>query len=149
MDLGFRAAATTATSHCWRAWGLHTLPVTPPDASAPRQLRTCSWQCLHTWVVLPMPPHPQPLLAGLGRPSESGILVENVGWSWVGDSQEFYVQGGVKQSSVISLSLFLPVMDPLLRQLQASGLCLSISNFYAGPSSTLMMSEPWILVGRP
>ena len=50
----------------------------------------------------------------------------------MGDSQEFYIQRGVKQGSVISPGLFLPVMDPFLRQLQASGLGLSISNFYAG-----------------
>ena len=47
-------------------------------------------------------------------------------------SQEFHVQRGVKQGSVLSTALFLLVMDPLLRQLQASGLGLSISKFYAG-----------------
>ena len=35
-------------------------------------------------------------------------------------------------NSVLSPALFVLVMDPLLRQLQASGLGLSISNFYVG-----------------
>ena len=39
------------------------------------------------------------------------------------------VETGVKQGSVLSPALFLLVMDPLLRQLQATGLGLSI---YAG-----------------
>lgn len=37
----------------------------------------------------------------------------------------------MKQGSVLSPVLFLLVMDPLLRELQASVLGLSISNFYA------------------
>ena len=39
---------------------------------------------------------------------------------------------GVKQGSVLSPALFLLVLDPLLRELQRSGLGLSINNFYAG-----------------
>ena len=47
-------------------------------------------------------------------------------------SKEFTVERGVKQGSVLSLALFLLVMDPLLRQLQASGMGLSVNEFYAG-----------------
>jgi len=37
-----------------------------------------------------------------------------------------------RRGSVLSTALFLLVLDPLLRELQASGLGLSINNFYAG-----------------
>lgn len=47
-------------------------------------------------------------------------------------SDNFSVERGVKQGSVLSPALFLLVMDPLLRQLQVSGVGLSINNFYAG-----------------
>ena len=47
-------------------------------------------------------------------------------------SGRFVVERGVKQGSVLSPSLFLLVMDPLLRQLQASGLGLSVNRYYAG-----------------
>ena len=43
-----------------------------------------------------------------------------------------YRERGVKQGSVLSPALFLLVMDPLLRQLQESGVGLSVNNFYAG-----------------
>ena len=38
----------------------------------------------------------------------------------------------MKQGSVLSPTLFLLVMDPLLKQLEVSGLDLSVNNFYAG-----------------
>ena len=46
-------------------------------------------------------------------------------------SESFSVERGVKQGSVLSPALFLLVMDPLLRQLQASGLGLTVNEFYA------------------
>lgn len=47
-------------------------------------------------------------------------------------SNSFTVERGVKQGSVLSPTLFLPVMDPLLKQLELSGVGLSVNNFYAG-----------------
>ena len=47
-------------------------------------------------------------------------------------SASYQVERVVKQGSVLSPALFLLVMDPLLRQLQASSVGLSINNFYAG-----------------
>ena len=47
-------------------------------------------------------------------------------------SQSFPVGRGVKQGSVLSPALFLLMMDRLLRQLQASGLGLTINTYYAG-----------------
>ena len=47
-------------------------------------------------------------------------------------SVTYSVGRGVKQGSVLSPALFLLVMGPLLRELQASGLGLSINNFHAG-----------------
>ena len=38
----------------------------------------------------------------------------------------------MKQGSVLSPTLFLLVMDSLLKQLEVSGLGLSVNNFYAG-----------------
>ena len=48
------------------------------------------------------------------------------------DSDSYHVERGVKQGSVVSPVLYLLVMDPLLRQLQVSGVSLSINSFYAG-----------------
>ena len=42
------------------------------------------------------------------------------------------IERGVKQGSVLSPALFLLVMDPLFRQLQASGMGPSVNNIYAG-----------------
>ena len=47
-------------------------------------------------------------------------------------SDSFHVERDVKQGSVLSPALYLLVMDPLLRQLQVSGVGLSINSFYAG-----------------
>ena len=43
-----------------------------------------------------------------------------------------YVERGMKHGSVLSPALFLLVMDPLLRELQASGIGLSVNSFYSG-----------------
>ena len=56
---------------------------------------------------------------GLGRVRVDGRL-----------SDEFLVGRGVKQGSALSPALFLLVMDPLLRLLQASELGLSVNGFY-------------------
>ena len=47
-------------------------------------------------------------------------------------SEPYSVERGVKQGYVLSPALFLLVLDPLLTQLEQSGLGLSINNFYAG-----------------
>ena len=44
----------------------------------------------------------------------------------------YNVERGVKQGSVLSPALLLLVMDPLLRQLQASGIGHSVNSFYVG-----------------
>ncbi len=47
-------------------------------------------------------------------------------------SGSFGIRRGVKQGSVLSPTLFLPIMNPLLQQLEAAGLGLTINNFYSG-----------------
>ena len=47
-------------------------------------------------------------------------------------SQPFPVDRGVKQGSILSPTLFLLVMDPLLISLQKSGIGLSMKEYYAG-----------------
>ena len=47
-------------------------------------------------------------------------------------SENFWAERGMKQGSVLSPALFLSVMDPLLRQLQASGVGFTVNKFYAG-----------------
>ena len=47
-------------------------------------------------------------------------------------SESFRMEQGVRQGSVLSPVLFLVVMDPFLRQLEESGMGLSVNSFYAG-----------------
>ena len=47
-------------------------------------------------------------------------------------SESFVVGRGVKQGSILSPTLFLMVMDPLLKALETSGLGLSVNNLFAG-----------------
>ena len=49
-----------------------------------------------------------------------------------GLSELFLVGRGVKQGSILSPTLLLLIMDPLLRQFEKSCLSHSIDNFYAG-----------------
>ena len=64
-------------------------------------------------------------------------------------SDEFLVERDVKQGSVLSPALFLLVMDPLLRQLQASELGLTVNGSMLVDFSMLMTSGLWPLVKHP
>ena len=46
-------------------------------------------------------------------------------------SESYNVERGVQQGSILSPVLFLMVMDPLLRQLEESGMGLSVNSYYA------------------
>ena len=58
----------------------------------------------------------------------------------------YRVERGVKQGLMLSPALFLLVMDPLLRQLQASGVGFTVNNLYAGGFSMQMTLAHWLLV---
>ena len=60
---------------------------------------------------------------------KGGAYQVKVGWRV---SDRFMVEGGVKQGLVLSPTLFLLAMDPLLRQLQASRLELSLNQYHVG-----------------
>ena len=47
-------------------------------------------------------------------------------------SECFQIRRDVKQGSILSPALFLLVMDPLLRDMQALDVGLSLNRFYAG-----------------
>ena len=47
-------------------------------------------------------------------------------------SDTFPILRGVRQGSILSPALFLLVMDPLLKQLEASGVGLCVSSYYVG-----------------
>ena len=65
-------------------------------------------------------------------------------------SEEYSIQRGVRQGSVLSLALFLFIMDPLLRQLQSTQLGLTINEFYIlGDFFMQMTLELWRPVKPP
>ena len=47
-------------------------------------------------------------------------------------SSPFTLERGVRRGSILSPSLFLLIMDPLLRQLQSLSIGVSVNNMYAG-----------------
>ena len=61
------------------------------------------------------------------------IKVGPVQLSWmISYSDTFPILRGVRQGSLLSPALFLLVMDPLLKQLEAYGVGFCVNSYYAG-----------------
>ena len=70
------------------------------------------------------------MLATLEKLYEGAMCRVNIN---VGELSESYPEErGVKQDSLLSLALFLLIMDPIQSKLEESGLGLSVNNFYVG-----------------
>ena len=73
-------------------------------------------------------------MGSCGESSEIGIKVGRACSVKLDDSYSdtFPILRGVRQGSILSPALFLLVMDPLLKQLEASGVGLCVSSYYVG-----------------